>query len=465
MPPIVASALCGVLIAGLFWLNRDPDEQTSGALWIPIAWVMLACSRSVGQWLSAGPTDTAESFAEGSPLDRVVYFGLVLLGLIVLVAQRRGIGRLLRANGAVVFFLTYAAFSLLWSDYPDIGFKRWVKAVGDVVMALIILTDPQPLAAFKRLLTRVGYVLIPLSVLFIKYYPEIGMGYGPWGGPAVAAGVTVGKNALGALSLLFGIGTMWRLAEDYQNRDLPNRSRKLLAQGTLLVLTSYLFWMSNSMTSISSFAMAAVLLFVSRSRFAQRSPAMIHLLIVSMLSISAAVVFLGASPDALAAMGRNPTLTDRTEVWGVLRQIAGNPVVGTGFESFWLGKRLDILWGIYWWHPNEAHNGYLEILLQLGWIGVGLLAVVLISSYRVAFSAWRSDPKTGAIFLCYFFLGLVYNFTEAAFFKILAPVWIFFLFAAFRAAPVPSEVSEFENEAVADDLMPGLPPEVNLGEA
>ena len=46
--------------------------------------------------------------------------------------------------------------------------------MGDLAMVLVVLTDPDPKLAFKRLLTRAGFLLVPLSVLLIKYYPELG---------------------------------------------------------------------------------------------------------------------------------------------------------------------------------------------------------------------------------------------------------------------------------------------------
>ena len=148
-----------------------------------------------------------------------------------------------------------------------------------------------------------------------------------------------------------------------------------------------------------------------------------------MITVSAGVLFLGLSPSALQAMGRNPTLTDRTEVWENLFKLVSNRWVGTGFDSFWLGPRLEKMWSIYWWHPNEAHNGYVEIYLNLGWIGVIILALVLVAGYGKVFAAYRQNLPLGDLRLAYFLVGMVYNFTEAAFFKTLAPAWLFFLFA------------------------------------
>ncbi len=442
MPSAVASLVCAFLIGGLFWLNRDPKVRTSVALWIPVIWVSLACSRSVAQWLKVGPADTTDAALEGSPLDRAIYTGLIVIGLLVLFAPKRRVGRFLWANGPLLLLLLYSAFSLLWSDYPDVGFKRWTKAVGDVVMVLIVLTDPEPAAAFKRLLARVSYFLIPLSVLLIKYYPERGMAYGPWGGKPEFAGVAHNKNNLGVLCLCFGLGALWRLIVDYQNQETPGRSRRITAQCILLSMVLWLFWVTDSMTSLNSFLMGGILLIAANSRVAMRKPSILHVLVLSMLAVSTMVVFLGVSPVVLKAMGRNPTLTDRTEVWGNAFSLVGNPILGTGFESFWLGPRLETLWRIYWWHPNEAHNGYVEIFLQLGWIGVALLALLIVAAYRTVFRAMRRDITAGSIYLAYFYTGVVYNFTEAAFLKILAPAWIFFLFAILGASALQFEPSE-----------------------
>ncbi len=84
--------------------------------------------------------------------------------------------------------------------------------------------------------------------------------------------------------------------------------------------------------------------------------------------------------------------------------------------------------------PGEAHNGYLEIYLNLGWVGMALLLIVIVTGYRTVFRAWRGHIAIGSLCLAYFFVGLVYNFTEAAFFRMLHPVWLFFLLAIVSAS-------------------------------
>ena len=94
--------------------------------------------------------------------------------------------------------------------YPDVGFKRWVKAVGDFVMVLIVVSDRDPSVAIRRLLTRTGFLLIPLSVLMIKYYPDLARYYDRWDWSTYYSGVTTNKNALGVICLLFGLASVWQ---------------------------------------------------------------------------------------------------------------------------------------------------------------------------------------------------------------------------------------------------------------
>jgi len=168
---------------------------------------------------------------------------------------------------------------------------------------------------------------------------------------------------------------------------------------------------------------------------------------VMMLSLSVSALFLNVGSGLVEKLGRDPTLTGRTELWGQVLKLTPNPVLGTGFESFWLGERLEKLWSIYWWHPNESHNGYLEVYLNLGWIGVVLLALLLVTGYRSVIRLLSREPEAGRICLAYFFVGVAYNFTEAAI-KTTGLVWIAFMLAI----TFLPQVASIEKESVGTDV-------------
>ena len=68
-------------------------------------------------------------------------------------------------------------------------------------------------------------------------------------------------------------------------------------------------------------------------------------------------------------------------LWTRLLGLHTNPILGTGFESFWLGERPEQLEGIFFFIPNEAHNGYLEIYLNLGLIGLFILIGLFVATF------------------------------------------------------------------------------------
>jgi O-antigen ligase len=101
---------------------------------------------------------------------------------------------------------------------------------------------------------------------------------------------------------------------------------------------------------------------------------------------------------------------------------------GTGFESFWLGSRLETVWNMSVKGIQEAHNGYIELYLNLGCVGLLLLGWLIVSGYRNAFTAFRRDASDGRLRLGYLTAALIFSLTEAGF-RMLSPIWFAFLLA------------------------------------
>jgi exopolysaccharide production protein ExoQ len=425
MIPQIATILFVLAIAGLFALDREVKDPASRALWIPVYWLWIGGSRNVSEWLQMrGPAQGAR-YLEGNPVDRAILTVVMALGVIVLLGRQRQVGELLGKNKAVLLYFFYCGVSCLWSDYPDVALKRWFRGVGDVVMVLVILTSPSWLSALKQVLKRVAFVLLPLSVLLIRFFPSLGRSYS-YSGVPMWSGVSDDKNGLGMLCLIFGLGAVWRLNELYKHRDGERRRKRLIASGIIVALTLYLLWEADSVTSISCFGMAVGLMMVTGRWRVARIPAVAAFLAAAAVGVSAYVLFSGSGGGVLQTMGRKPDLTGRTEVWQTVLPFVQSPIFGSGYESFWLGDRLIKIGNLTSQGIQEAHNGYLEIYLNLGWAGLTMLALVILTGYRRVVLAVRQDPTAGKLRLAYFVLALIYNFTEAAF-KMQSPVWIFFL--------------------------------------
>ena len=92
-----------------------------------------------------------------------------------------------------------------------------------------------------------------------------------------------------------------------------------------------------------------------------------------------------------------------------------NPILGTGFESFWLGERVQTIWAQIKWRPNQAHNGYLEMYLNLGAVGLCIFLGVIIATFRKIRLDLLTDFDWGRLRMCLLVAILAHNWTEAGF--------------------------------------------------
>lgn len=427
----VATAFCLLFIVGLFWLNYDNRSRTSTALWIPVVWFLIVGSRNISEWINLGVPmeDGVDRYLEGSPADRNTLALLILGGALVLAARSSRLMATLKANLPIVLYFMYCGLSIAWSDYPQVGLKRWFRSLGDLIMVLVVLTDMNPIGAMKRVLSRVGFLLLPLSILFIRYYPELGRAYGRWDGKVYWTGVTGGKNGLGMICLVYGLAAGWQFLASFRSPGWRSRCGLLAAQGLLFLMSIYLLWISDSKTSLASFVLVAGLLAAVSLVDSARKPAVLTVMVLAVVAIPFAVLFLGLGTGTLTSLGRDSTLTGRTDIWRIALQFTVNPITGAGYESFWLGNRLLEIARLNNAGLTQAHNGYLEVYLNLGWIGIALLFFLFVSTYRKLLSGAKHGHELSALLLAFLCSAVVYNYAEGAF-KMMSSVWISLLFAA-----------------------------------
>jgi len=429
LSPTLASCLTVAVIIFLFRRDIREKPDITAALWLPLLWLVLGCSRSVSAWLNIFglPVSGAPSVEEGSPLDAWFYFALIIAGFCVLANRQVRLSEVVSNNGWLIVFLLYCFISITWSDFPFIAFKRWLKILGHPIMALIVLTEPDPKEALIRLMKRCAYIVVPVSILFIKYYPELGRGFSPWGG-AVCTGITTDKNALGGDCLILGYFFFWYLLQTWRNERSRWRRNELWLIAGFSIGIWWLFTQAHSATSsISLIVGILVLLFVGIRRI-NKNFIGTYMLAALILLVAAEVMF-GLSSHMSENLGKGSELSGRTGLWTALLGLHTNPILGTGFESFWLGKRLEQLEGIFYFVPNEAHNGYLETYLTLGIVGLFLMIGLFIATFRKIRLELFRDFEWGRYRLGFLAALILYNWTEAAF-KTLSPLWfVFYLIA------------------------------------
>jgi O-antigen ligase len=250
--------------------------------------------------------------------------------------------------------------------------------------------------------------------------------------------VTPEKNALGALCLVYGLAFLYYFLQAYREEKGPRRRKLLIAYGIVTVLAVYLLVGSQSATALAGFFLAGVPMVLTFRYSLFRKPLLVHTMVLGALGVAVSALFLNMGSGMLEQMGRNATLTGRTAVWHAALSLAKSPVVGTGFESFWIGPRYEHMAELTGMYLNQAHNGFLETYLNLGWIGIALLALVLITAYLRVVKAVRWMAPVANLRLAFFMIVVSQNYTEASF-GMAGAVWIGFLATTMMRPEVASE--------------------------
>ena len=408
-------------VALLFWLlcfDFVSEAKLSPALWVPVIWLFIAGSRNPSQWLSGQMgLASAQSLEQGNPLDRGISSALLLMAIGILMSRSFNWGDFFARNLALTVFIAFTLVSVLWSDFPLVALKRWFRDLGNYLMILVVLSDPRPLEAIRALFRRLFFLLIPLSILLVKYYPEIGRSYDPWTGIGQYSGAATGKNLLGLQGLLSGLFFFWDTVANWSHRKKPRTKRLILVNLGFMVMSLWVLNVANSATCRVCMGLGCLVIAAAHTRFFRRRPAFLKVLIPAAFFLYLLLAFgLNLNGQLAGAVGKDPTLTDRTKIWAFVLSMHTNPLLGTGYESFWMGPRLEWFWenaGLG--HLNEAHNGYLEVYLNLGLIGLCLVVGFLISSYRKICRRLRPFSNLASLTLALWIVMLFYSVTEAGF--------------------------------------------------
>lgn len=458
MPPILALCLCTAFVLGLLWVERRRAPDLSWITWLPTLWVLIAASRPLSMWFAgAGVGEEGGSVEEGSFLDRVALSGFIALGLGVLARRRFNWSRALAENRWLVVLFAYMLVSILWSDFPFVSFKRWVKTGGTVVMAFVVLSEPAPLRALHSIFMRTACILLPYSLVLIKYFPSLGRSYGRWSGGTMWVGATMTKNTLGALCMVSAFVLVWTMIRRREGRETflfryDNWVDLGLLGLALVLLRGPGGAFSATSTAVLVLGLAVFFLVRRRTLEASQLRAMvIAALVIAVVGYGFVELAFGQSPAALVAslLGRDPTLTGRTDlIWSELIPLSlKTPVLGVGYGAFWIRPIFDFA-------INQAHNGYLDVFIELGAVGLLILAGLIVSYFLKATREFPVNPDWAAFRLGFLLIVLLHNMTETSYLRSTILLWNVFVLLMIV---YPGGAQECSDPATAAETGPAAP--------
>jgi exopolysaccharide production protein ExoQ len=431
LPPQLALFLTLAFIVFLFRRDIRERPNISGALWLPLIWLVLTCSRPLTQWLLIFglPVSGGASNEEGSPVDACFFYALATAGLFVLIKRQVSLSEVLQRNGWLVAFIAYCFISVVWSDYPLISFKRATKIFGHPIMALIVLTEPDLEEALRRLMKRCAYVVVPISILWIRYYPRLGVYYDDWSGVRIIQGIGIGKNSLGRDCLILGFFFFWHLLQTWRTERNTQRRNELRLIAGFLIGILYLLRQSHSATSTICLLVAILIVVFVGIRPRIKNFIGTYML-AALVLVAAAQLAFGISGRLSESLGRGTEMSGRTELWEICLKFQSNPILGAGFEGFWFPERRNKIAAFFSnWRPGGPHNSYLDTYLDLGLIGLSILIGLLIATF------WKIRPELfrnfewGRYRLGFFVPVVVVGWTEATFSPGSALWFVFYIIA------------------------------------
>lgn len=448
MPSPVALAVFVIFILWLFIKDRNLRPMNSWALWIPVLWLVVIGSRPLSLWFATTTHASKEGSEEGGLLEVLVYFILISMGAIAVAKRRVDWNQFISKNRWLVLFLAYCGVSVLWSDYPFVGFKRWTKDVTNVTMLVIMFTEKDSVQAIKAVWARYIYVIVPGSVLFIKYYPDWGRIYNQHTFLPNFVGLTSEKNSLGQVALISGLILVWDLIESRRKGSNAISRVDLMHRIILLSMTVYLIHMADSSTALVCFVIGVGILLFMQPPVILRQAKNLGLYGLAGGLLGIVVYVSGAYEAFLEMLGEDPTLTGRTGTWENLLRQPINPLLGTGgYRSFWTSSYAESTKDQYYFYINQSHNGYLETYLNNGLIGLFLLLAMIVTVGIAIRKELVAGNKFAILRFAFFLIVVFSNWTEATF-NTLNPIWFVFLLATISYSHSYTSVESKTREGV-----------------
>lgn len=459
MPPNLALILATLLAIYAYRSDRKRGVECPDELFWPTLWYMVVSSRAVGIWLNiwgvplpGGSMDPTE----GSLIDRWFFVVVTLFGLRILLRRKFQWGLAFRSNPWLTALIVFMALSIAWSQYPYVSFKRYVKVIGSVVMAMVVLSNERPYDAFLTVLRRCLYIHIPMSVICAKYFRTIGVSYNYSGVGESWQGIATSKNTLGQVAMLGTVYFLYEVRRQWAELRWKNFHVLYLMMSVYLLKGSPV---TISMTSVSVCVFAGIVFF--RIQSLRQRPESVPRFVKTVFAATAALVTLVLvhsvvmfSEDSIfgyiiTKFGRDITLTDRTDIWSdVYAAASKSPLVGVGYGGFWIGRLANIPWNASMtWVLGQAHSGYVDTYLQLGWIGGILLAGVMFSTLPRLLATFSDDFEFASFRVTLFLTIIFVNITESTYLRGDHHLWMIFMLVAWIIpAPARAEI-EIDNDA------------------
>jgi O-antigen ligase len=361
--------------------------------------------------------------SEANVEDRIIKVAMLAISIYVIGSRwslTRSIAKYI--NGGAAAFLVLAPLSALWSADSSATILRSISLATIVLTCFAISVAGGGPRRFQQVsLPPLMFVMIASLVVGMIYpdkIAEIGTDLsqkGAW------HGITHAKNEFGMMSSLGVIICV--------NAWLARNGRTFWCMvGTAIAFACLVLSRSNNSlfaTMVAVFCMVLVMRVpVIKQRF---SPHVVMSMAITILLYELVTQDVIPGAHTLLApirnfTGKDATFSGRTLIWDIVKEhIQWRPYLGTGYGAYWLGPIPGtpsyVFIPVMYFYPTEAHNGYLDVVNDLGYVGLLCVVVYVFWYLRQALELMRIDRSQGALYAALMLQELVMDMSESEWFS------------------------------------------------
>ena len=353
-----------------------------------------------------------------SSLLRMVFIGIYFVTIGLLAFRWQKTLTFIASNYWLLLLIGLAIFSISWSSIPHIAFRKVISLIGATFFGVYLGSRYD----FKQQLGIYSWtfgIAMFFSYAFSLALPR----YGVMNTDAIVGawqGIFPHKNGLGE-SMFVGFMTFY-----FSSLLELNRRKRIFFQICCL-LSVVLIYFGQSATAL----MSVLFIFITAQglkRLSITSKKSVFLVLLFLIFTCLMLFLLLVNFNTfLTVNDKDVTLSGRTILWHTLEQfIREKPWFGYGYGSFFSGesRETNVLWQIHTWSPVHAHNGYIQLCLNIGFVGFAVFCFGYISCLFNSLFRYLTSKDIQMLWIFLFLIYTIFlNMTEVSFFSS-SNIWI-----------------------------------------
>ncbi len=387
-------------------------------------------------------TSSMESGAAGSPVLRLLWIGMSLIAFIRCIRRRQQVARLIRANKALSALVLLSTCSLLWSVDPSLTLHIGLVLLGTTLVGLDLAVRRTLSEQLNLLIPVLGLITI-LSVLTELLAPGLMYHDSPaW------QGAFEFKNVFGRFLALTAAAFL----------SYPVHSQKgAIVKGLAMVALVGIVIKGHSAGALL-YVVLLILLYKGSAIFRWHRKILLIASVLLLMVAIPAIYYVSNNVEAAAALlGRDATLTGRTDLWDfAIKSVFQHPLLGHGYGAFWspASHEAEAIRESIGWQAPTSHNGYLDLLLDFGLVGIGLYFTSYFVAVRRAVIVFRNARTEDAVWPMLFLIFIILcQLSEASIVHGNSIYWVLYISITFG---LYNEVTADESSVARRDSLPNV---------